>query len=320
MKKISLKNIIDQQYQALRQTKFAAFLRKIPFPLSGKVPMTEVIKIFYQKMVKESISQRAYAIAFSFFLALFPGLIFVFSLIPYFPVPDLADEIKQMLHEFLPESAFEMLWDTIEDIILVRRGKLLSLGVVLAIYFSSNGINTLLLALKKDLPRHWMMRYVVAFFLTIILVLMILISLCVQITGEIIISYFSDSFFFSGTSLIPLVWGLKLFVTLFTAIFSISLLYFYGTHKSERFRFFSPGAFLSTIMIGVISYGFGFYVENFNSYNKFYGSLGAIIVLMMWLYFSALSLISGYELNQSVYKAKVSGNNQLKNDKEEIIS
>lgn len=311
MKKINNINIVNQVFDELRQTKFVAFLRTIPFPLSNKVPMTEVIKFFYKKMITESISQRASAIAFSFFLALFPGLIFIFSLIPYFPVPNLSDEVKHLLDEFLPKSAFDILWNTIEDIIMVRRGKLLSLGVILAIYFSSNGINTLLLAFKKDLPRHWLMRYVIAFYLTVILVLMILISLSVQITGEIIISYFSDSFFFSGKTLIPLIWGLKLFITLFTAIFSISLLYFYGSPKSERFRFFSPGAFLSTIMIGVISYGFGFYVENFNSYNKFYGSLGAIIVLMMWLYFSALSLISGFELNQSIYKARCA-NSQLK--------
>lgn len=295
--------------EKIRESKLAALLRKIPFPGSGGVPLTEVIKVFYLQMTKQSVGQRAGSIAFSFFLALFPGLIFVFTLIPYIPIPNLAYEVRHLMEKFLPESAFQMLWGTIEDIIVVKRGNLLSIGIIMAIYFSSNGINSLLSALKKDLPRHWLMKYGLAIFLTLVIALMIIFAVSVQIIGEVIIGYFSDSFFFSANTLIPFVWSFKLIITLITSITTISLIYYYGSTKCERFGFISPGAFLSTLMIGVISYGFGIYVENFNSYNKFYGSLGALIALMIWLNFSALSLISGYELNQSIFKAKNKLNN-----------
>lgn len=304
MKIKDLKILFDRLIERIRYSTLANLMRKIPFPASGGVPLTEVIKVFYLKMTKEAVGQRAGSISFSFFLALFPGLIFIFTLIPYVPVPNLAEEVKHLMEEFLPYSAFDMLWKTIEDIIVVKRTRLLSIGVIMAIYFSSNGINSLLTALKKDLARHWLMRYIVAFMLTVALVFLILIAMSVQITGSVIIGYFSNSFFFSSGTVIPFVWWFKLAITFLTAISAISLIYFYGSAKGERFGFFSPGAFLATIMIGVISYGFGFYVENFNSYNKFYGSLGAIIALMIWLNFSAISLISGYELNQSIFKAK----------------
>ena len=95
------------------------------------------------------------------------------------------------------------------------------------------------------------------------------------------------------------------------SITAISILYYFATIKEERFRYFSPGAYLATILVVLVSYGFGYYVENFAQYNRLYGSIGAIIVLLVWLYLSALSLITGYEFNQSIVKAKAQVNKKI---------
>ena len=276
----------------------------ISFPGFAGVPLYGVIRFFYTQLMRESIALRSGATAYSFFLSLFPALIFLFTLIPYFPIENLYQEIVFLMNEYMPANVFQTIETTLSDIILKKRGSLLSLGFILSIYFASNGINTLLVAFNRKLKRPWWKKYLIAVSLTFAISFMILIAMSFQIGGEVFISYFKDSMIFQGNWVVYFIWTFKLLITLFMSITAISLLYFFATVKEERFRFFSHGAYLATILVVLVSYGFGYYVENFAQYNRLYGSIGAIIVLLVWLYLSALSLITGYEFNQSIVKAK----------------
>ena len=215
------------------------------------------------------------------------------------------------MKQYMPANVFETIEETLSDIILKKRGSLLSLGFVLSIYFASNGINTLLVAFNRLLKRAWWKKYMISISLTFVISFMMLLAMMFQIGGELFISYFRDSMLFSGSWVIHAIWIFKLLVTLVMSITAISILYYFATIKEERFRYFSPGAYLATILVVLVSYGFGYYVENFAQYNRLYGSIGAIIVLLVWLYLSALSLITGYEFNQSIVKAKAQVNKKI---------
>lgn len=290
----------------LRKRRFLSFLRRFTLPGFGGVPISEVVKFFWQHLKSEAIVLRSSATAYSFFLALFPGLIFLFTLIPYIPIQGLHKEVLQMMHDYMPSDVYSTVESTISDILLTKRGNLLSLVFILSIYFSANGVNTLLVACNRTLNRVWWKKFLIALVLTFILVLMILLAMSIQVGGEIIISYFKDSFFFGGSWIIKFIWFFKLLTTLLLSISAISIIFFYASPKGERFKFFSPGAFIATILIVLVSYGFGYYVDNFANYNRLYGSLGAIIILLVWLYLSAISLITGYEFDHSIFKARAS--------------
>ncbi len=290
--------------EKMKQKKVVVYLLNISFPGFAGVSLYGVIRFFYTRLMNESIALRSAATAYSFFLSLFPGLIFLFTLIPYIPIENLHQEIINLMNQYMPANVFDTIETTINDIILKKRGRLLSLGIVLSIYFASNGINTLLVAFNRRLMRAWWKKYMISILLTFAISFMMLIAISFQISGELFISHFRDSMLFGGSWVIHGIWFFKLLITLFMSITAISLLYYSASIREERFRFFSPGAYLATILVVLVSYGFGYYVENFAQYNRLYGSIGAIIVLLIWLYLSALSLITGYEFNQSIMKAK----------------
>jgi membrane protein len=299
-----IKDFWQQSIEKLDKSKAMFLFRKIGFPGLPGVPFYVVFRFFFRQLLREAIALRSAATAYSFFLALFPAMIFLFTLIPYIPVDNLQEEIIALMKQYMPGNAFQTIEVTLNDIILRKRGHLLSLGVIFSLYFASNGINTLLVAFNRNLKRPWWKKYSIAISLTFTISFLLIIAISLQIGGELFISYFKDSMIFGGSWVLHAIWFFKLITTLLLSIAAISILYYYATVKEERFRFFSPGAYVATILVVLVSYGFGYYVENFAQYNRLYGSIGAIIVLLIWLYLSAMSLISGYEFNQSVIKAK----------------
>lgn len=279
-------------------------LKRITLPGLGGVPLWDVSFFLYQKMINEAITVRAAAIAYNFFIALFPALIFLFTLIPYIPIKDLQTQILEFLSEFLPKSAFETIEATIRDVLLNRRGGLLSFGLITALYFASNGTKSLLYAFNPTNRVKFWKRVILANFLTLFLAVLVILALIIIIGGSFLLNYLNKINFFESEWVLILIAGFRYITTIALAITIISILYYAGAKKGERFRFYSPGAFLSTFFIGLTSYGFGFYVEHFGQYNRFYGSLGTIIVLLIWFYMNSLVLLAGFDFNQSVMKLR----------------
>ena len=273
-------------------------------PGFGGVPIGTVLKFFYLRLRNEAITMRSAAIAFRIFIALFPALIVFFSIIPYIPIANLQEQLLMLLEEFLPEDAFQSIQLTITDIVLTRRSALLSFSFLLAAYFASNGIISLFYAFNSHNPRPFWQTYLIAFSLVFLISVVLLFTIIFQIAGEYFISYLRYVEFIPVKWISSLIWWFKFFTTLFLSLTTISILYHFGTVKSDRFRFYSPGVFLAATLILITSYAFGYYIDNFSRYNMLYGSLGALIVLMMWIYLNAFGLILGYEFNQSIFGAK----------------
>ncbi len=265
----------------------------------------EVGHFFFVECQKSSLTIRAASVSFKFFLAIFPAIIFLFSLLPYLPVADLHQQLLIELKTFLPKEAYDSAVETINDLINNQHGKLLSFGFLLTLYVSTNGINALMEAFNnsfhvKETRNPWMQRLLSVLLLIILSVLLLTATVIIIFSG-IVLDYFEAKGLLSGGFDTFLINSLKWIIVLILFFSAISILYYFGPVKKTRYRFFSAGATLATVLSIVASLGFNFYVNNFGTYNKVYGSIGTLMVIMLWMNFNSLIIIIGFDLNAKIY-------------------
>lgn len=287
---------------------FKKVLMAIRLPLFENVPLYLIIRFYLKELLLSDIPNRASALSFNFFLALFPATIFLFSLIPYIPIQHLEVHIFYFFKDILPQNAFLAVESTIIDISTIQQGNLLSIGAALALFFSSNGVNAIIDSFNKDysifVQRSFLRKRLLALGLTLVESLILLIATALLIGGEWLIDYMKETGF-----LMPGFWTLlfqasRILLTAFLIFLGIAILFYFGPSTHQRWRFFSAGASLATTLFILFSEAFSWYVSHFGQYNKLYGSLGTLIVFMLWLYFNSISLLIGFELNTSIYTQK----------------
>lgn len=275
----------------------------ITLPLFDGLSLYDVAIFFWKGIYEGAVTSRAASISFSFFLALFPGVIFVFTLIPFIPIDGFQHELFRLLRDVLPPNSFDAAYSTITDILTIKRGDLLGITVAAALFFATNGTLALIGNFGQTIHRlnvrgFWS-QYLAAFWLTLALALLLIGGIAVLALGEVWIP-----------TLIPGdngVWITALarwVVLLGLVLFAISLLFYYGPMRSAPWRFISPGALLATVLVWLTSYLFGIYVTDFSRYNQFYGSIGTLMIIQLWIYVNAIGLIIGFELNASMARAK----------------
>ncbi|HMQ49585.1 MAG TPA: YihY/virulence factor BrkB family protein [Saprospiraceae bacterium] len=290
-----------------------------------KVPIYDVVVFLYHETRRYDLFTRSNAIAFSFFLALFPALMAFFTLIPlfknyliaYFPAGENFDVYLRLeIQRIMPGIAGDRLFSFIDDVTNNPRFGLLSFGFFLAMYFSSNGMLALMRGFEKSYMQTfkkrsgWRKRLVSAL-LTFQLGILLIAAILLIILGEWFIHLLNDYLpldWITNFSLRLLRW-LSIIFLFYT---SISIIYRYGAATKKRFTMFSPGATLATILCLLSSLAFSKYVNDFSTYNELYGSIGAIIVLMLWIQINALIILIGFELN-----ASIAVNRDIKLEKEE---
>jgi len=297
-----MSNLITSIYSALRNT-----LSRIKPPFFDGLSVWDVLYFFFRGIYEGAISTRAGSVSFSFFLALFPGIIFIFTLIAYLPIDTFQLELFAVLGDVLPPSTHDMAFAAIEDILTIKRGGLLSVTFIAAMLFATNGTLSLVSNLGisyniSDVKNFWW-QYLSAFLLTIALTLLILVALVALIFSQGFTGWLTDQGYILAYSATIIYW-LRLLVLLTTILVGISLVYNYGPVRGTDWRFISPGSILATVLIILSSNGFGYYVDNFSTYNKFYGSIGTLLIMLLWIYVNAFGLIIGFELNASVSGAK----------------
>ncbi len=268
------------------------------------VPLYDMVIFFREEIKRDQLPVRAAAISFNFLLALFPSIIFLFTLIPYIPIKGLDVSIHQFFEGVLPTSGYLFLESTITGITSIKRSGLLSLGFIFAFYFSTNGVRMLMLTFNKNHPiyskRGFWRRRLASFRLTFYLFVLFLTSLILIITGDNFVYWVGELINWEDAT------G-RIFLTVFQYLcilllffLGISLLYYYGPSVKDRWRFITPGATFSTIVSILTSIGFGYLANNFLSYNEVYGSIGTLIVLMIWINLNSLVLLIGFEINNSI--------------------
>lgn len=293
-----------------------AWSREHSLPGFFKIPIYDVTVFVFNEIRRFDLFTRANSIAYSFFISLFPSLLTLFTLLPFLNRYLLrfitkGDNFNQVLqteiHKIMPGSVGDQLFLFIKDITEVERVGLLSFGFLLSIFFSSNGMLAMMRGFEKSYSKTFKNRSVirkriVAIGLTGLLSFLLIASIVFIILGKSIIGWLSGYIALAGFSTVG-VDILRWLAIIFLFYFGIAVIYRYGAATYRRFSFFSAGATLATILSLLTSLAFSFYVDDLgraSTYNKFYGSIATIIILMLWIQFNSLIILIGYELNASI--------------------
>ncbi len=289
------------KFKPARRTMSAS--KKLILPGFEGLSFYLVTKFFIQGIRNGVLNMRATSLAFSFFLALFPSVIFLFTLIPYIPIEHFQDELFNLMKSMLPQSAFEATEETIYDIIKNPRGGLLSFGFISALYFSTNGFNAMINAFNETYhqieTRSAFMQRLVSLLIVIVTTLLLLTAIALIIGSQLAFNFFIES-----NLEYYLVYCGQWIILIALCYTFISFNYYMGPKNNKGWKFFSAGSVFATLLTILNSILFAYYVNNFANYNKLYGSIGTLIVIMLWLYINSLILLLGFDLNVSIHRAK----------------
>ncbi|MFD1163289.1 MULTISPECIES: YihY/virulence factor BrkB family protein [Hwangdonia] len=290
------------------------FFKQIKLPGLEGLSFYNLLELYITGIVRGALTTRASAIAFSFFTAIFPFLLFVLIVIPYIPIEGFRLEFLAFLESFLPPNTSDFFFHNIfENIDKTQRGGLLSSVFVLSIALMANGVNAVFSGFEnsyhEQLTRNVFRQYIYALGIALILAFLLIITIVVLGYFQIYVvqelfdtlkgrGYQVDSQAFLWTSIVKYVFFI-IMVYLATAT-----LYYFGTKEGKESKFFSIGALFTTFLIILTSYLFGIYIENFSQYNKLYGSIGALLILLLYLWLNSNILLLGYELNASLNKLR----------------
>jgi membrane protein len=270
-----------------------------------RIPLYNLLQFINRELKEDALITRANSMAFSFFMALFPAIIVMFTLLAYTPLYDqFGLELEQAINELMPNEAGKTLFKIITDIATIQRGSLLSVGFFLAFWFASNGMLSMMRGLEKDYNitfkrRKPLEKRLIALQLTILVGFVLVASVIFVILGRTILDFV---FQYIKADLVTrlLLFSFRWVVVLLLFYSTFSTIYRYGSSTRRPISFFNPGALLATILSIVTSWVFSFYVDNFGNYNQLYGSLGTLIVLMLWLQLNCMILLIGFELNAGI--------------------
>lgn len=266
--------------------------------------------VVFLDSLNEDIFNKAAGVAFSFTLAIFPTIIFIFTLIPYIHavIPDIdGDSIMNFISSIMPDDMYKAAVGTIDDIVHNKREGLLSFGAFFALILATNGMHGLMTAFNsiyKTIERRtYLKTRLIATLLTLMMASVLFFSIFLLVVGRAALSHLSVSGFITEEYIFNLILIFKYLLIAISFFLSISMINYFAPAIHDRWTFFSAGTVFSAISCLIVSYGFSFYINHFATYNKFYGSIGMLIALMVWLYLLSIILLVGFEYNASVDRA-----------------
>lgn len=280
-------------------------LRKVVLPGCSGVPLIVILGRFSNR----DLWQSAKALAFSFLMAMPPLLIFFFTLIPYLPIEGLQAELLNQLSLILPGTIFDRVADTINDVMSHKHTSLLSIGFIGSVILAANGIHGLLQSFNSvDHSIEWrslLRRYLLCLFLVFVLYVLVVAILSLLIGYKFFIQFMIRKNFMAETTLSYFAFSLgRWIILIFLTLLTLSVLYYLAPVKKQRINFFSLGSLLSTLLIFGLSWAFQVYINNFNNYNFLYGSIGTLLVIMLWVYANCVVILAGYAVNIAIANSR----------------
>ena len=277
------------------------FLKTIKWEILYGFSLYELLNLYFTGILKGSITTRAGSISFSFFMAFFPFLLFVLNLIPFIPIDNFDQIFLDLLESLIPKESSAFFHDIFIDINSNKRSGLLSTTLFFSIILIGSGVNSVFAGFSDsyhiEFSRNFIKQYLYAIMVGFILVVVVLFATVFSIAFDFLIardiSIISYLFLF-----------LKYVFLMIVALIAFSSLYFFGTIQGRNLRFISPGSFMTTFLLLISTYFFGIYIDNFANYNELYGSIGALIIMMLYIWINSISLLLGFELNVVIYKLK----------------
>ena len=277
------------------------FFKKIKLSGLYGFSLYELFNLYFIGIIKGAISTRASSISFSFFMAFFPFILFVLNLIPYFPIDNFDQVFLSLMESLLPNESSSFFHDIFIDINSNKRSGLLSTTLIFSIILIGNGVNAVFEGFTDSyhvqFSRNLFKQYLYAIFVGLILVVVVLFATFSSVLFNFLINQ-SNSF------ISFLIFYIKYIFLIIIALISFSSLYYFGTIQGKNLKFISPGSIMTTILLFLSTYLFGIYIDNFSNYNELYGSIGALIIMMLFIWINSISLLLGFELNVVIYKLK----------------
>jgi membrane protein len=286
-----------------------AWSRKVTLPGFRGKRLFEVAVFFFSQVKKVGLNDRARSIAFSFLTAIPAAMIFICTVIPYLPVSQQIErQLLFLTRDITPnQNTYVLVSKFLQDFLEKPRAGLLSFGFVLALFYSSNAMIGIMRSFNKSLTyntrRNAVQTRWLAIRLTLLVLFIIIGSVIILVTTGNVLKYFHISY--SNKSARWMFRTIRWVVIIPLFYMTIACIYKYGPAVKERWSLFSPGTLLATSLTILFTMGFSYYVNRFGSYNKVYGSIGTIMILMLLVYFNSLVLLIGYELNVSIHHVKV---------------
>jgi membrane protein len=300
--------------EKILNSKPAVFLRnkskKIILPGFDGVPLYDVIKFFVHQMNKVGLNDRAAAVSFNFLMAIPAATIFLCTLIPYLPISrEITIELLDLTKSITPnENTYGLVANFLNDFLNTPRSGLLSFGFIIAIFYASNAMMAIMRTFNRSLHLHkkrtaFGERWTAIRLTTILLLLFISTIVLIILQGNFF-RFIMDQLDITNHFLRQIIYHIKSIIIIVLVLYSIGIIYKYAPAIHKRWRLASPGAILATILVVFFTFLFSYWVNNFAAYNKIYGSIGTILILMFLIYINSLILLIGYELNVCIHSLK----------------
>ncbi len=321
----------QSKLEALREWYYREdnFLRRVYFP-GTRLPLLDVLLNFIKVFTKGRTVDRAAGVAFNFFVALFPLVLFFFTLIPYIPIPHLYERVIMLMRDFLiPSGTLDFVTKTIDGIMNQPHDGLLSLSIVLCLVFGSSGVVAFFNGFRnvyanyvtsKNLTlKGWLQQRLFAIIMLLIIGFLLVLSVLLISLGGTALRFLVSHEVIQGRSFVFFLFNLlRWIVSIFALCFGVALLYYFGNvkynehyiklrkhpgRKGQKYRefvIFSPGTILTTTLFVLGTIGFNLYISNFSRYNVLYGSIGTLIILMLWIWVVAILILAGNDLNSGI--------------------
>lgn len=308
------KNIEDKLEKIPILNLLVRFGKRIKVPGLQGMSLYDVVEMYIKGIVEGALTTRAGGIAFSFFMAIFPFMLFILTLIPYIPIEGFQESLLTLINELLPPKTYEAVDSVILDIVNNKQAGLLSFGFLASIFLMTNGINAVFGGFEYSYHvtevRNIFRAYFISMLVSVIMATFLIIT--VALTGFyklMLDAMIKKEWIENETLWLQLGRGAIFLIMIFTIV---SILYKYGTKEGKHTSFFSAGSVFTTLLSILTFYLFSYYVNEFAQYNELYGSIGTLLILMLFVWLNAIILLLGFELNASIYALRLQ-NQEVKN-------
>ena len=265
----------------------------------------DLLEMYFSGIIKGALTARAGSISFSFFMAIFPFLLFILNLIPFIPINNFDSILLNFIELLVPNDSQGFFSQIFQDIQNKPRGGLLSSVFILSVILTANGVSAIFSGFEEsyhiELSRNFFKQYLYSVGVAILLAFTLLLAVVFAVYFEIYIYKHFKQLLQNTLDWIRL--GQSFFYIVLT-YFSVSILYYFGTIEGRKSKFFSPGALMTTLLIMLTTWLFGIYIENFSTYNQLYGSIGALLIFMLYIWLNSNVLLLGFELNATLMRLK----------------
>ncbi|MFV8466458.1 YihY/virulence factor BrkB family protein [Flavobacterium sp. LB1P62] len=277
-------------------------LKKIKLPWLQGLSLYDLLELYGLGIVESALTYHASAIAFSFFMALFPFALFILNLIPYIPIEGFQEDFLQFVRQGVPPNTYDAIYKIINDILHNSHSGLLSSGFILSIFLMANGLNGILGGFESSrhvlIKRGFIHQYIVALGMSLLLSILLIVTVSAIVVFEV----FIQKTILSDQVELIILWRYAFIIVMI--LITTSILFKFGTMHDKNRAFISIGSVFTTILILLDSYGFGIWVIRFSKYNELYGSIGTLLIMMFYIWINCMILLLGFELNGTVNKLK----------------